>query len=478
MPPYVATALCAIFVMGLFWLGREQKAGTSPALWIPVIWLLLAASRSASQWLGMAPLMISNEILLEGNPLDRIVYASLLAAGMIVLATRRAAVGKLVRANGLVLIFFLYCGASLLWSDFPDVAFKRWFKSIGDLVMVLVVWTEIDPTVAVHRFLVRATYVLMPLSVLLIKYYPALGRTYGRWLGEVHYTGVTTNKNSMGAICFLFGLATLWRLLVALRRNRKHPGRQRVLIADVVILAIILWLLWMSDSMTSLVCFVMGCGLVLALNLTSIRRKPLTLHLIIAGMLMACVAVLFLGVSPSVLTAMGKSSTLTDRTEIWPLLVSLCKNSFVGTGFGSFWLGPRLENIWSVYEWRPNQAHNGYLEIYLNVGWIGVALLAVVLVTGYRNVFRACRRNTPLGSLLLVYFVVGVAYNLTEAAFFQMLAPVWIVFLLATVGHSFGVRTPSTVKNRGNRASHGRSALTSSSEPNHEEAPSYMEEMV
>jgi exopolysaccharide production protein ExoQ len=442
-----------------------------------VIWLSLAASRSASQWLDLTPPMISNEIVLEGNPLDRIVYASLVAAGMIVLATRRAAVGKLVRANGLVLIFFLYCGASLLWSDFPDVAFKRWFKSIGDLVMVLVVWTEIDPTVAVRRFLVRATYLLMPLSVLLIKYYPALGRTYGRWFGEVHYTGVTTNKNSLGAICFLFGLATLWRLL-ALRRNRKQPGRQRMLIANGVILAVILWLLWMSDSMTSSVCFVMGCGLILALNLTSIRRKPLTLHLIIAGILMACVAVLFLGVSPSVLTAMGKSSTLTDRTEIWPLLLSQCKHSFVGTGFGSFWLGSRLTNIWRVYEWKPNQAHNGYLEIYLNLGWIGVALLAVVLVTGYRNVFRACRRNTPFGNLLLAYFVVGIAYNLTEAAFFQMLAPVWILFLLAIVGHAVSARTPNMVSSTGSRASHEQHEWKSSSESRQEEALASTEVVV
>jgi O-antigen ligase len=351
------------------------------------------------------------------------------------------------------------------------VAFKRWFKAIGDLVMVLVVLTEIDPTAAVLRFLKRAAYVLMPLSVLLIKYYPDLGRTYGRWFGEVHYTGVTTHKNTLGAICLLFGLGILWRLLV-LYRSRKQVGRTRMLIANGVILAIILWLLWMSDSMTSLICFAMGSGLILALKLRSIARKPHILHFIIAGMLLVSVAVLFFGASPSALNAMGKNSTLTDRTEMWPLLLSLCKNSFLGTGFGSFWLGPRLTNIWSVYEWGPNQAHNGYLEIYLNLGWTGVVLLAVVLVTGYRNVFLACRRNA-LGDLLLAYFVVGIAYNFTEAAFFQMMAPVWIVFLLAMVSHSVRARRPA-----GNHASYGRNELQSGSEPNHEEASASIAELV
>jgi exopolysaccharide production protein ExoQ len=177
MPPYVATTLCAVFVMGLFWLDRGKTTGTSAALWIPVIWLSLAASRSVSQWLDWAPSTMSNDLLLEGNPVDRIVYAALVAAGLVVLVTRAKRVGKLLRANGPVLIFFLYCGASLLWSDFPDVAFKRWFKAIGDLVMVLVIWTEVDPTTAVGRLLKRAAYLLMPLSIVLIQYSPKLGRT-------------------------------------------------------------------------------------------------------------------------------------------------------------------------------------------------------------------------------------------------------------------------------------------------------------
>ena len=468
MPPYVATAFCAVFIAGLFWLGREKKNGSSAALWIPVIWLSLAASRSASQWLNWGSPMSSNDVVLEGNLLDRIVYGTLLTAGLIVLVTRAKAVAKLLRANAAVLIFLLYCAVSVLWSEFPDVAFKRWCKAIGDLVMVLVVWTEIDPMVAIRQFLGRPTYVLMPVSVLLMKYYPAMGRTYGRWFGEVHYTGVTTNKNTLGAICLVFGLGTLWRLL-ALYRNRKQAGRTRLLIASGVILAVILWLLWMAESMTSWVCFIMGSVLILSLNLQSFARKPRIVHFIIAGMLVACVAVLFFGVSPAVLSAMGRSSTLTDRTEIWPLLVGLCKNPLIGTGFGSFWVGPRLTNIWSVYEWKPNQAHNGYLEVYLNLGWTGVVLLAVVLVTGYRHVF-AYRRKTPVGNLLLAYFVAGVAYNFTEAAFFQMLSPVWIVVLLALVGHSFGARTQSAVTSAGNWGSRGREELQNGGNPEREEA--------
>src|SRR5439155_22600576 len=103
-----------------------------------------------------------------------------------------------------------------------------------------------------------------------------------------------------------------------------------------------------------------------------------------------------------------------------------------GTGFESFWLGERVEKFWSVYWWHPNQAHNGYLEIFLNLGWMGVALLAAVMVRACQNITQAFRRNPESAPLRLAYFVVAVIYNLSEAAFkgFHL---VWIAFLLAAV---------------------------------------------
>jgi hypothetical protein len=62
---------------------------------------------------------------------------------------------------------------------------------------------------------------------------------------------------------------------------------------------------------------------------------------------------------------------------------------------------------------------------------MGVVLLAAVLAWGYRTVFAAWRRHTPLGDLTLAYFFVGLVFNFTEAAFFKSVAPVWIFFLFA-----------------------------------------------
>jgi len=429
MPPPIAAAICTVGILGLFWLDRDLKVRTSPALWIPVIWLAIACSRPAATWLGMAP-MESTEQVLEGSPFDRLVFSVLLVLGIIVLIGRMQRVGKLLKANGPLLFFFLYCAVSIIWSDYPEIAFKRWTKAVGDLVMVLIVFSDGEPLAAVKRFLARPTYVLIPLSILFIKYYPALGTAYGPWGGPRMNTGVTANKNTLGVICLCFGLAALWRFLVACE-DREDKTRKRRLLAQAVILAMVLWLLWMANSMTSTSCFLMASILILSTRLGFVKKRPAIVHLLIATMLTISASVLFLGVSPGALATMGRNPTLTDRTEVWGWLFSMVQNPLVGTGFESFWLGPRLEKLWHIYWWHPNEAHNGYIEIYVNLGWIGIAFLAVVLMTGYRTVIAAYRRDLPLASLRLAYFLVGMAYNFTEAAFFRMQAPAWVFFLFA-----------------------------------------------
>jgi len=153
----------------------------------------------------------------------------------------------------------------------------------------------------------------------------------------------------------------------------------------------------------------------------------------VLALLCISASVLFLGAMPGMLETIGRDPTLTDRTAIWSTILPLVKNPILGTGFESFWLGPRLAEIWAKFPWKPFEAHNGYIEIFLNLGWLGIALLAVVIGAGYRSVVAAFRRNSMMHSVLLSFFVVGLVYNFTEAALFRMMAPAWIFLLLAMV---------------------------------------------
>lgn len=440
----IAVIAYAGLIGALYWLDRDRKTKTSLVLWIPIIWLALASSRSVTQWLQVVPLTDSSQSASEGSPVDAAVYTGLLFIGLVVLFTRRKRVTRLLFANGPIVFFFFYCLVSIVWSDFPDVSFKRWTKAIGDFVMVLIVLSDLDPAAAAKRFLMRVAYVLIPLSLLFVKYYPELGKVYGKWDYKASYTGVTTNKNALGALCLLFGLACVWCAINAWK-NREGLRHIQPLIAYGVTLGIALWLFNIADSMTSFSTFLLALPLLLFSNAQSSRRRPAMIHILAVSTIAAALIAEF--VLPSLLVLVNRNPTLTDRTGIWALALSLTKNPLVGSGFESFWLGPRLAKMWSNYSWGPEEAHNGYIEIYLQLGWLGIVLLGVVLVTGYRTIVAAWRRNSPTASLMLAYFVVGIIYNMTESAFFRMMAPVWVILLLALTKLPSSARQLSYVAN-------------------------------
>jgi len=381
-------------------------------------------------WLQVTPQTQSPDQYLDGSPIDRYVFMGLLAAGLLVLVGRSVQVGRLLRKNGLILLFFSFCVLSALWSDYPDVTFKRWIKGIGDFVMVLLVLTELAPGVAVKRLLARVGFVLIPLSILFIKYYPQLGRGFSQWTWSMFYMGVTVDKNQLGMISMLFGLGAAWRFFTVLR-DKSQSHRRRHLLAQGAVLAMALWILWKANSVTAIACFVMGATVLAVTNLFKLGRRPAAVHILVLAMMSFSLFVLFLAPASGVLESMGRNPTLTGRTEIWSQVLPLNTNPLFGAGYESFWLGDRLKQVWSLYWWHPNEAHNGYLEVYLNLGWIGITLLLLLMVKGYRNVVAAFRLDPESGSIRIAYFVVAVAYNFSESAF-RMLNPIWIFFLLAT----------------------------------------------
>src|SRR5271157_3986863 len=209
MPPRVASIIFAIGIAGLFYIDRDAKTRLSKALWIPAVWLFLIGSRYVSVWLGMAPTDMT--AYSEGSPIDRAVFMVLLFAGLGVILNRIDRVSALLMKNVPILLFLFFCLLSILWSDFPLVAFKRWSKAIGDVVIVLIILTEPDPMSALRRLITRLGFLFFPLSILFIKYYPELGRVLTQgWVHEA--VGVAMQKNSLGEICSIYGLGFVWCL--------------------------------------------------------------------------------------------------------------------------------------------------------------------------------------------------------------------------------------------------------------------------
>jgi len=310
------------------------------------------------------------------------------------------------------------------------VAFKRWTRGFGNLTMALVILTDPQPELAIKRVFARVGFLLIPLSILYIKYYPDLGRFYSRWTWTWTSIGVATDKNGLGALSLVFGLVSMWRFIDAYF-DKANPLRMRVLCAHGAVLMMASWLFVAADSSTALVCFLLGTALLLFTTRPGTER-PASVNLIVATILVVPLffGFMFRDAYTYAVQGLGRNITLTGRTDLWADLFRTDVNSWLGTGFESFWLGERAEHFWGKYDFHPNQAHNGYIETYINLGWIGVMLLAVIIAAGYRNVLNVYRRDPKAGSIRLALFIVALIYSLTEAAF-KVSHPLWIAFLLA-----------------------------------------------
>jgi exopolysaccharide production protein ExoQ len=365
----------------------------------------------------------------ESSPLDAAVFSGLLVAGLMVLVRRKFRFGPFMQWNPFLVLFFLYCGLSTLWSDVPLFVLKHWVKAVGDLVMVLIVLTERDRTAALKRFLSRPGFLLMSLSILFLRYYPALGRVFSPWTGQADNVGISTSKNTLGFICLVFGVGCLWCLLEAVR-NGDRDQTSRPLIAYGAGLAMALWLFSQTHSTAAFGCFLMGGGLLVVTGRRALARKPALVHLIVVTVLFAMVYGLVLNPEAGLPEMVGKGPDA--RSKIWEDAISRAVDPWFGTGYESFWVGDRYQKVVLTMGGHVAHAHSGYIEVYLNLGYIGLALLGLVMVSGYRKIIVALGRDPGAGRLRLAFFVAAVVQNITEHAFRQN-GVVWIVFLLSVI---------------------------------------------
>jgi exopolysaccharide production protein ExoQ len=416
MPPSLALFLWLVLLFGLLCWDPAKAAGTSPALWVPLTWMFIVGSRLPGQWfdsgIGQAA-----EALEEGNPLDRSVYFVLILLAIGILISRSFKWGSFFARNLALMSLVLFALVSVLWSDFPFIAFKRWFRDLGNYLLILVVLSDPRPLEAVRAVLRRLSYLLVPLSILLIKYYPQIGKQYSSWTGADEYIGAATSKNMLGVVCLVSGLFFFWDTVTRWPEHKERRTR-RIILINIAFIATTLWLLNLANSATSRVCLVLGCLVIAAAHSKAFQRHPSFLKALIPACFCLYLVLAFgLDINGELAGAVGRDPTLTGRADIWKILLSMHTNPLVGTGYQSFWLGPRLEWFWQRGFGRINEAHNGYLDVYLNLGLIGIFLLVGFLIASYRTICRRFATSSSLAALALAVWTVLVFYNMTEAAF-------------------------------------------------------------
>jgi exopolysaccharide production protein ExoQ len=414
---------CYGFIVWLFWKDMAfRKAGTK-ALLIPGAWIAVQGSRPLSYWFGGGGGS-------DANPIDTLFFAGLIGCAIWVLVKQKLNWTGLVKQNKALFVIYFFLLCSMLWSEMPMASAKRIFKDFGCVLVGLIFLVQMDPPAAIRAVFVRVSYILFPLSLVFIKYFPEIGRQSNK-AGETMFTGVTTQKNSLGETLFVFGIIVLWDL-IEIWNGEKRKGKQLQIGIRVLILLMGFWLLKMCDSQTSILCLLIGGGLYwLCGRLLKMRKGK---QILVGGLaVLICLAVVdkVFHLSEMVIVALGRDPNLTGRTEIWRIVLEQKTDQFLGNGYYTFWSSSKGQAVIEQFM-QINSAHNGYLELYLDGGIAANILLCIVLlVAGGRVIDRLFRRN-PLGRVGLIFWFLAIMYNFSESSYFR-LDVLWFTFLLLIV---------------------------------------------
>src|SRR5438445_4705938 len=178
MPPSLASCLFALLILWLLYNSAKKAPRLSVGLWVPAVWVAIIGSMPVTCWLKGRDSDLNFNAYVEGSPADRNVCLILLFLAIIILMRRRIIWNQVFTRNRWLWFFYLFGCISVVWSDDPFVAFKRWIREIGNIVMIFVILTEADPAEAVSLVFVRCAYVLITLSILLMMYYLEMARYY------------------------------------------------------------------------------------------------------------------------------------------------------------------------------------------------------------------------------------------------------------------------------------------------------------
>jgi O-antigen ligase len=417
-----------IFIAFLLVRDSRRRTSLSWAIWIPTILLLILGSRPVSAWLGGGWNVreLANDA--ETSPLDQLFYFSVLGSSLVVVLLRRVKFGKFLRANLPLIFLYLFFALSISWSDDPLGSTKRLIKDFGMLLVVCVILSEKNPREAIRAIYVRCAIILFPHSVVFIKWFPNFARSF-TVEGTPMYTGVTMQKNTLGEIVLVFSLFVIWDCL------ETQPAKwqlKRLPWDRLLLLVMGVWLLQICQSKTAFLCLVLSTVLMLRggwLASKTVSRVALLAALSLPYLMFF--AQKFNSVIAPLIEALGRDMTFTGRTDIWEHISSDTVNPLIGAGYYNFWGGSGgLRVNEAMHEIIPN-AHNGYVDMYLDGGIIGLILLFSMLVAYGRRLMKHLP-DDRFQRLRFAMLIAMIVYNMSESMYGR-LSTIWFTTLLVLV---------------------------------------------
>ncbi len=325
----------------------------------------------------------------------------------------------------LLLLLIAYVLLSALWSSAPQVTLRRSVVFLGATAFGMYLATRFTLRQQM-RLLAWMLGISAILSALLALAAPGLG--IGTGIHEGAWQGVYGQKNALGRLMTMS--AMLFWLSLSDPHQNKWGARGFILFSVALV--------WLSMSATSMaillgiVCLAPFYRIVRQRNTQTI--PPLVIGYLILTSLI--VAAMLINAEP-LLALVGKNITLSSRVPLWHDVVQeIRQQPWLGYGYNGFWTGAEGEaaEIWSNFGWRPDHAHNGYLDMALDLGLIGLGLVLPHLLSSFRRAIALLgRTKTAEGGWPLAYLTFLALASLTYSILLSQYVFFWALYVATTL---------------------------------------------
>ena len=358
----------------------------------------------------------------EGDPFIQIIWLVVYGITLLLLVRRARAVSQLLARERLLVLLCTLGTASVLWSVAPDVTLRRTVGLLGTTAFGVYLGSRYTA----HELLRLMSWMLAAaaaLSLAFVAFAPAYGiDDEGAW------RGIFAHKNFLGHLMALAIVGFLFEL-----RRRGAVNRLAIVTGFAVACLALLGSRSVAGLVTALV-------VVVTMPLWPIFRLRRTLAVAAAvfALMAIATAVGWLITSPEqAAAALGKDATLTGRTGLWFLVAdAIAYRPWFGYGYGAFWLGPTGESaaIWAALSWQPAEAHNGFLDLGLQLGMVGVVLfLTGFAIAVWRAVGVIRRTDTAYALWPMACLTFIVIANLAETMILVWNSIFWILYVVTCV---------------------------------------------
>ena len=359
----------------------------------------------------------------EGDIMMQALWAGIYTITFFLFLSRFRQVARVAFLDKFLWVLLGLVFASIIWSEAPVVTLRRSVALLGTTafgIYLAACYTRQE----LLKLLLWALGLSAVLSVVFVLFLPSYGihtRSY------FALQGVYENKNILG--CFMALAAITW-LLYSFSQNK---GRMMGFVFCVISIT----LLFLSKSITALVVFLL---LLIFLLIFFVNRyyniwavRPIILITLAVGSLL----IRLFNNLEIVLNVLGRDATLTGRTiiwrEVWDLIL---QHPWLGYGYSAFWLGWKGPSsyIWDVLPSKVISAHCGYLDLWLQLGLVGVI---VFMISYFINIFKAqslLRKNKSLEEMFpLLFFLFILIYNIPESALLVQNSLFWILYVAISI---------------------------------------------